>query len=158
MLGERQLETQRCLVVVITKRLLKGQVVEAYTELFTFDVDDTKLNPIEIKEQIDQLVQNLANAIGEEDWEDLKIRLGFSFVDDDASNYEKELPKINAASSIRLKYRTSASFDYDDFFYVGTVTSNSPYINNYKNNITFQNTVLTFGRSKGTNFWDVYNH
>lgn len=68
----------------------KGQVVEAYTELFTFDVDDTKLNPIEIKEQIDKLVQNLANAIGEEDWADLKIRLGFSFVDDDASNYEKE--------------------------------------------------------------------
>lgn len=61
------------------------------------------------------------------------------------------------SSSIRLKYRISASFDYDDFFYVGTVTSNSPYINNYKNNITFQNTVLTFGRSKGTNFWDVYS-
>ena len=61
------------------------------------------------------------------------------------------------SSSIRLKYRTSASFDYDDFFYVGTVISNSPYINNYKNNITFQNTVLTFGRSKSTNFWDVYS-
>lgn len=61
------------------------------------------------------------------------------------------------SSSIRLKYRISASFDYDDFFYVGTVTSNSPYINNYKNNITFQNTVLTFGRSKSTNFWDVYS-
>lgn len=85
----------------------KGQVVEAYTELFTFDVDDTKLNPIEIKEQIDQLVQNLANAIGEEDWEDLKIRLGFSFVDDDASNYEKELPKINAAyNSIVNRFKT----------------------------------------------------
>lgn len=61
------------------------------------------------------------------------------------------------SSSIRLKYRISASFDYDDFFYVGTVISNSPYINNYKNNITFQNTVLTFGRSKSTNFWDVYS-
>lgn len=85
----------------------KGQVVEAYTELFTFDVDDTKLNPIEIKEQIDKLVQNLANAIGEEDWADLKIRLGFSFVDDDASNYEKELPKINAAyNSIVNRFKT----------------------------------------------------
>lgn len=64
------------------------------------------------------------------------------------------------SSSICLKYRTPASVgtvDYDDFFYVGTVTSNSPYINNYKNNITFQNTVLTFGRSKSTNFWDVYS-
>ena len=64
------------------------------------------------------------------------------------------------SSSICLKYRTPASFgtsDYDDFFYIGTVTSNSPYINNYKNNITFQNTVLTFGRSKSTNFWDVYS-
>lgn len=61
------------------------------------------------------------------------------------------------SSSICLKYRTSASFDYDDFFYVGTVRSNSPYINNHKNNITFQNTVLTFGRSKSTNFWDIYS-
>lgn len=64
------------------------------------------------------------------------------------------------SSSICLKYRTPASVgtgNYDDFFYVGTVTSNSPYINNYKNNITFQNTVLTFGRSKGANFWDVYS-
>ncbi len=85
----------------------KGQVVEAYTELFTFDVDDTKLNPIEIKEQVDKLVQNLANAIGEEDWADLKIRLGFGFVDDDASNYEKELPKINAAyNNIVNRFKT----------------------------------------------------
>lgn len=61
------------------------------------------------------------------------------------------------SSSIRLKYRISASFDYDDFFYVGTVRSNSPYINNHKNNITFQNTVLTFGRSKSANFWDIYS-
>ena len=35
------------------------------------------------------MLQALAKALGDEDWQDLKIRLGFEFVDDNASDYEK---------------------------------------------------------------------
>lgn len=67
----------------------KNKVLEAYNDLLSFDVNDSSLNPEQIKEQVDKLLQALAKALGNEDWQDLKIRLGFEFVDDNASDYEK---------------------------------------------------------------------
>lgn len=67
----------------------KNKVLEAYNDLLSFDVNDSSLNPEQIKEQVDKLLQALAKALGDEDWQDLKIRLGFEFVDDNASDYEK---------------------------------------------------------------------
>lgn len=67
----------------------KNKVLEAYNNLLSFDVNDSSLNPEQIKEQVDKLLQALAKALGDEDWQDLKIRLGFEFVDDNASDYEK---------------------------------------------------------------------
>ena len=67
----------------------KNKVLEAYNDLLSFDVNDSSLNPEQIKKQVDKLLQALAKALGDEDWQDLKIRLGFEFVDDNASDYEK---------------------------------------------------------------------
>ena len=67
----------------------KNKVLEAYNDLLSFDVNDSSLNPEQIKEKVDKLLQALAKALGDEDWQDLKIRLGFEFVDDNASDYEK---------------------------------------------------------------------
>ena len=77
----------------------KNKVLEAYNNLLSFDVNDSSLNPEQIKEQVDQLLQALAKTLGDEDWQDLKIRLGFEFVDDNASDYEKFVDRIQSKLS-----------------------------------------------------------
>lgn len=69
----------------------KPEIMKAYNDLFSFNINDTELNPEEVQKKVDELIQQLAKALGEDDWQDLKIRLGFEFVDDNVKNYESTI-------------------------------------------------------------------
>ena len=79
----------------------KPEIMKAYNDLFSFNIDDTELSPEEVQEKIDTLIQQLAKALGENDWQDLKIRLGFEFVDDNVKDYQDTLNRFDDASKIK---------------------------------------------------------
>lgn len=79
----------------------KPEIMKAYNDLFSFNIDDTELSPEEIQEKIDTLIQQLAKALGENDWQDLKIRLGFEFVDDNVKDYQDTLDRFDDAAKIK---------------------------------------------------------
>lgn len=80
----------------------KPEIMDAYNDLFSFDIDKTELSPEEIKEKIDSLIQQLAKALGEDNWQDLKIRLGFEFVDDNAKDYEDTINRFKSSEESSL--------------------------------------------------------
>lgn len=80
----------------------KPEIMDAYNDLFSFDIDKTELSPEEIKEKIDSLIQQLAKALGEDNWQDLKIRLGFEFVDDNAKDYEDTINRFKSSEESNL--------------------------------------------------------
>lgn len=80
----------------------KPEIMDAYNDLFSFDIDKTELSPEEIKEKIDSLIQQLAKALGEDNWQDLKIRLGFEFVDDNAKDYEDTFNRFKSSEESNL--------------------------------------------------------
>ena len=77
----------------------KPEIMKAYNDLFSFNIDDTDLSPKEIQKKVDELVQQLAKALGEDDWQDLKIRLGFGFVDDNVKDYENTINRFKSDTS-----------------------------------------------------------
>lgn len=79
----------------------KPEIMKAYNDLFSFNIDDTDLSPEEVQKKVNELIQQLAKALGENDWQDLKIRLGFEFVDDNVKDYQDTLDRFDDASKIK---------------------------------------------------------
>ena len=79
----------------------KPEIMKAYNDLFSFNIDDTDLSPEEVQKNVNELIQQLAKALGENDWQDLKIRLGFEFVDDNVKDYQDTLDRFDYASKIK---------------------------------------------------------
>lgn len=79
----------------------KPEIMKAYNDLFSFDIDDTDLSPEEVQKKVNALVQQLAKALGENDWKDLKIRLGFEFVDDNVKDYQNTINRFNDSEKIK---------------------------------------------------------
>ena len=77
----------------------KPEIMKAYNDLFSFNIDDTDLSPEEVQKKVNELVQQLAKALGEDNWQDLKIRLGFEFVDDNVKDYEDTINRFKSDTS-----------------------------------------------------------
>lgn len=79
----------------------KPEIMKAYNDLFSFNIDDTDLSPEEVQKKVNKLIQQLAKALGEDNWQDLKIRLGFKFVDDNVKDYEDTINRFNDPDKIK---------------------------------------------------------
>ena len=84
----------------------KPEIMKAYNDLFSFNIDDTDLSPEEVQKKVNELVQQLAKALGEDNWQDLKIRLGFEFVDDNVKDYENIINRFNDPDKIKQFFST----------------------------------------------------
>lgn len=84
----------------------KPEIMKAYNDLFSFNIDDTDLSPEEVQKKINKLIQQLAKALGEDNWQDLKIRLGFEFVDDNVKDYEDTINRFNDPDKIKQFFNT----------------------------------------------------
>lgn len=84
----------------------KPEIMKAYNDLFSFNIDDTDLSPEEVQKKVNELVQQLAKALGEDNWQDLKIRLGFEFVDDNVKDYENTINRFNDPDEIKQFFST----------------------------------------------------
>ena len=100
----------------------KPEIMDAYNDLFSFDIDKTELSPEEIKEKIDSLIQQLAKALGEDNWQDLKIRLGFEFVDDNAKDYEDTINRFNDSDKIKQFFNTEGINTKDELKQFNDIT------------------------------------
>ena len=79
----------------------KPEIMKAYNDLFSFNIDDTDLSPEEVQKKVNKLIQQLAKDLGEDNWQDLKIRLGFEFVDDNVKDYEDTINRFNDPDKIK---------------------------------------------------------
>ena len=79
----------------------KPEIMKAYNDLFSFNIDDTDLSPEEVQKKVNELIQQLAKALGEDNWQDLKIRLGFEFVDDNVKNYKNTIKRFKDSDKIK---------------------------------------------------------
>ena len=84
----------------------KPEIMKAYNDLFSFNIDDTDLSPEEVQKKVNGLIQQLAKALGEDNWQDLKIRLGFEFVDDNVKDYENTINRFNDPDKIKQFFNT----------------------------------------------------
>lgn len=84
----------------------KPEIMKAYNDLFSFNIDDTDLSPEEVQKKVNELIQQLAKALGEDNWQDLKIRLGFEFVDDNVKDYENTINRFNDPDKIKQFFNT----------------------------------------------------
>lgn len=84
----------------------KPEIMKAYNDLFSFNIDDTDLSPEEVQKKVNELIQQLAKALGEDNWQDLKIRLGFEFVDDNVKDYEDIINRFNDPDKIKQFFST----------------------------------------------------
>lgn len=84
----------------------KPEIMKAYNDLFSFNIDDTDLSPEEVQKKVNELIQQLAKALGEDNWQDLKIRLGFEFVDDNVKDYEDTINRFNDPDKIKQFFTT----------------------------------------------------
>lgn len=84
----------------------KPEIMKAYNDLFSFNIDDTDLSPEEVQKKVNELIQQLAKALGEDNWQDLKIRLGFEFVDDNVKDYEDTINRFNDPDKIKQFFNT----------------------------------------------------
>lgn len=84
----------------------KPEIMKAYNDLFSFNIDDTDLSPEEVQKKVNELIQQLAKALGEDNWQDLKIRLGFGFVDDNVKDYEDTINRFNDPDKIKQFFST----------------------------------------------------
>lgn len=84
----------------------KPEIMKAYDDLFSFNIDDTDLSPEEIQKKVNELIQQLAKALGEDNWQDLKIRLGFGFVDDNVKDYEDTINRFKDSDKIKQFFNT----------------------------------------------------
>lgn len=84
----------------------KPEIMKAYNDLFSFNIDDTDLSLEEVQKKVNELIQQLAKALGEDNWQDLKIRLGFEFVDDNVKNYKNTLKRFKDSDKIKDFFNT----------------------------------------------------
>lgn len=84
----------------------KPEIMKAYNDLFSFNIDDTDLSPEEVQKKVNELIQQLAKALDEDNWQDLKIRLGFEFVDDNVKDYEDTINRFNDPDKIKQFFNT----------------------------------------------------
>lgn len=84
----------------------KPEIMKAYNDLFSFNIDDTDLSPEEVQKKVNELIQQLAKALVENNWKDLKIRLGFEFVDDNVKNYKNTLKRFKDSDKIKDFFNT----------------------------------------------------
>lgn len=84
----------------------KPEIMKAYNDLFSFNIDDTDLSPEEVQKKVNELIQQLAKALGEDNWQDLKIRLGFEFVDDNVKNYKNTIKRFKDSDKIKDFFNT----------------------------------------------------
>lgn len=84
----------------------KPEIMKACNDLFSFNIDDTDLSPEEVQKKVNELIQQLAKALGEDNWQDLKIRLGFEFVDDNVKNYKNTIKRFKDSDKIKDFFNT----------------------------------------------------
>ena len=65
----------------------KGKINEAFSNLFTFDFDNSTLTPEEINAKVNEYIQQIANSLGIKGAIQLKIALGFEDTDSLINNY-----------------------------------------------------------------------
>lgn len=104
----------------------KPEIMKAYNDLFSFNIDDTDLSPEEVQKKVNKLIQQLAKALGEDNWQDLKIRLGFEFVDDNVKDYEDTINRFNDPDKIKAFFNeegiNTASSEVKEFYDVYSAT------------------------------------
>lgn len=84
------------------------KVVNAFNKLF--NISDSDLSPDELKQQVDALIQQIAEILGKDPIK-LKVQLGFSNVDDLARNY------TNSINATKTQYGDqSKNFDWGSWF------------------------------------------
>lgn len=103
----------------------KPEIMKAYNDLFSFNIDDTDLSPEEVQKKVNKLIQQLAKALGEDNWQDLKIRLGFEFVDDNVKDYEDTINRFNDPDKIKAFFNEegiNTASEVKDFYDVYSAT------------------------------------
>lgn len=88
-----------------------GKINEAFNQLLNFDFDTKDMNPEKVREMIDNLIQNLLNAMQESGMDvdtsengvaSFKISWGIKFVDENAENYKNKLDRFNFKHMIAI--------------------------------------------------------
>lgn len=103
----------------------KPEIMKAYNDLFSFNIDDTDLSPEEVQKKVNELIQQLAKALGENNWKDLKIRLGFEFVDDNVKNYKNTLKRFKDSDKIKDFFNTEGINTQEEIDCFNDVTKNA---------------------------------
>lgn len=103
----------------------KPEIMKAYNDLFSFNIDDTDLSPEIVQKKVNELIQQLAKALGEDNWQDLKIRLGFEFVDDNVKDYEDTINRFNDPDKIKKFFNTEGINTQEEIDYFNGVTKNA---------------------------------
>lgn len=84
----------------------KDSINEAFSELFTIDLDTTALTPQEIKDKVDKLIEQIAKIIKpdatDSDISNLKITLGFDTVDINAAQFEANINKFSTKTDGKI--------------------------------------------------------
>ena len=97
----------------------------ALVQLFTLDVE--KMSPEQIRQAVNEYVQMIANALGEDPIE-VKVKFGFDYVDDVADKSDslrkKALMKYNAVTESGYVLNDSLVTDYDTFIKENSVNTN----------------------------------
>ena len=70
------------------------QLKKAWNGLFSLDLNDASMSPEEIQKQVNKFLQIIAEAFGVDDWQSLKIPLGFEIVDENVDSYNNTLNKF----------------------------------------------------------------
>ncbi|MCI8962856.1 MAG: hypothetical protein HFG37_03980 [Eubacterium sp.] len=88
-----------------------GKINEAFNQLLNFDFDTKDMNPEKVREMIDNLIQNLLNAMQESGMDidtsengvaSFKVSWGIKFVDENAENYKNKLDRFNFKHMIAI--------------------------------------------------------
>lgn len=88
-----------------------GKINEAFNQLLNFNFDTKDMNPEKVREMIDNLIQNLLNAMQESGMDidtsengvaSFKVSWGIKFVDENAENYKNKLDRFNFKHMIAI--------------------------------------------------------
>lgn len=142
----------------------KPEIMKAYNDLFSFNIDDTDLSPEEVQKKVNELIQQLAKALGENNWQDLKIRLGFEFVDDNVKYYEDTINRFNDPDKIKAFFNEegiNTASEVKEFYDVYSATDKAKQgiydadvaMQEWKNHITENTTSATASLTSFEEAW-----
>lgn len=142
----------------------KPEIMKAYNDLFSFNIDDTDLSPEEVQKKVNELIQQLAKALGENNWQDLKIRLGFEFVDDNVKDYEDTINRFNDPDKIKAFFNEegiNTASEVKEFYDVYSATDKAKQgiydadvaMQEWKNHITENTTSATASLTSFEEAW-----